>query len=976
MKVRILLLLFVVSFIKISPVFSQFVTVPVETDINEFNISLNGNWYFNESYEDKSSPPEINDKWKEIEVPGEWFMQGFEVVPGEEGSYFREFMVPSNWNGRVVFLRCDAVFSQARIWVNDKDAGIHTGPMVAFEKEMTDYLKYGETNKILIKIVAETLADTLMSGTQYAAHQLGGILRKIYLYAVPEIYISDLSVITDFDTNFKNADLKINGIINNINLAGSVMINISLRDPLGYEVHLTNNEFRINFNGEMEQPLNLEFPIERPVKWDSEHPELYQLDILVKTEGSFERIQRNIGFREIDVVGNQLYVNGIPVKLRGVNRHEAHPLRGRSLTPELWQKDARLYKEANVNYIRTSHYPPSEEFIEWCDKLGLYVELENPLCWIGHHANEHWKTYDPHNPDLYPYMEKIANTNISFFRNHPGIIIWSMANESAWGPNWAKLAKFYSEKDPSRPATFHDQAYGGFNNYGSTAMPVANIHYPGKRGHEVAEDFPRPLLFGEYAHLNAYNRSEIVTDPGVRDVWGRAFIKMWENMYKSRGCLGGAIWSGIDDVFYVSGERAVGYGEWGPVDGWRRKKPEYFHIKKSYSPVKIHNRRIDAPSKGEAVKLQVENRFDVTNLNECLIKWSVGEEEGMVNMDLPPGRSGILRVYPRAGDIEGKEMSVSVFSPQGLEVESCMIEIGEQKRDNFPFNKTNTGELIVNQDGDILSIEGTDFRWLFDLNKGKLAGAYSGKAKILTGGAELMILSLKTGECKTDYSLNIPFHNDPCSNWVLANSTQTLNNDSVVITVEGSYDEAEGKIFYKFSGDGSLAVSYIMTSKISISPRQWGMVFKVPGGIKNLDWYRKGFWSNYPDDHIGRTKGSAIPFDSRAYHMESPRLEPENHWSFDANELGTNDFRATRENIYWASLTSDDGAGIVVLSEGKHAFRSFVDGESVSFLVADYSTGGGDGFFSSHYSDERRPLKEGTEITGAVTVQLVKSKIQ
>ena len=116
--------------------------------------------------------------------------------------------------------------------------------------------------------------------------------------------------------------------------------------------------------------------------------------------------------------------------------------------------------------------------------------------------------------------------------------MWSMANESAWGPNWAKLADFFAEKDPTRPATFHDQAYGGFNNYGSQKMPVANIHYPGIGGPDVAENFDRPLLFGEYAHLNTYNRTEIVTDPGVRDAWGRGFKKMWEKMYKSRGCLG------------------------------------------------------------------------------------------------------------------------------------------------------------------------------------------------------------------------------------------------------------------------------------------------------------------------------------------------------------------------------------------------------------------------------------------------------
>lgn len=955
--------------------YGQFTEIPVATDKIQNKIELNGIWFFKPVFNESDlGVSKINNSWHKINVPGEWLMQGFEVEKGKQAGYFKEFDVPSDWKNYDIYLRCDAVFSKAKIWVNEQEAGSHTGPMVAFEKDVTHLIKTGKTNQIYLGIVSETMADTLMSGTQYAAHQLGGILRKIYLYAVPKVHLSDLKVQTVFDENFENAELKINGQLINKEKAVSALVSVSLIDPSGTMVQLKENEFKVDLKDENRKEFNLDFDINNPSKWDAEHPNLYQLNITVSSNGSEERIIKEIGFRQIEVVGNQLFVNGKPVKLKGVNRHEVHPLRGRSLTPELCKRDAELFKNANVNYIRTSHYPPSEEFVEWCDKLGLYIELENPLSWVGHHANHHWANNEPHNPEFYPYLESISNANISFYRNHPSVTIWSMVNESAWGPNWERLADFYTKKDPTRPATFHDQAYGGFNNYGSTKMPVANIHYPGTSGPAVAEDFQRPLLFGEYTHLNTYNRTEIVTDPGVRDAWGRGFKAMWEGMYKSRGCMGGAIWSGIDDVFYLPDGRSVGYGEWGPIDGWRREKPEYFHMKKTYSPVKIHNQHLPTPKLGKGITLQVENRYDFTNLNECQILWKLENEQGQLSMDLDPHQFGILSLYPKTVNLDGKLLELTITSPQGIEVEACVIEIGTVKRHDFPFVKTESAELIVSEKAKILDIMGTGFNWKFDLDEGKLISAEVEGSKVINSGAELMILNLTTGECLTEHSLDIPFHNSVCSNWKTESANWIKTNDTISVQIKGSYSEAAGEITYRFSGDGRLEVNYKMTSKIEIDPRQIGMVFTVPEEFKNLQWYRKGLWSYYPENHIGRTIGNAVPFDNKAFYLESFEQQPDNDWCFDANKLGTNDFRSTRENIYWAALTNDKGAGITVISDGKHAFRSFVDGENISFLVADYSTGGGDLFFSGHYRNERIHIKEKGEIAGAIKIQLVKNK--
>lgn len=954
--------------------YAQLSVVPAQTNLKEITVDLNGTWNFSPSYLGKIEKVSGESaSWKTIEVPGEWIMQGFNVEPGKKGTYSRVFDVPSEWKNSTVYLRCDAVFSKAEIAVNGKSSGSHTGPMVAFDKEVTSLVKFGKTNRITVAVTAETMADTLMSGTQYAAHQLGGILRKIYLYAVPKVHLVDLVIETELDKDYNNANLNISAVLRNHSAHKNAGITTRLFSSDGKEISLINNQKQFVLQEKSEKAVELSFAVASPLKWDAEHPNLYKLVLEIKSDAGSETIEKNIGFRKIEVVGNQVFVNGSAVKLKGVNRHEVHPLRGRSLTTELWKQDAEIFKNGNVNYIRTSHYPPAEEFIEWSDKLGLYVELENPISWVGHHANEHWKSNDPKNPAFYPYFENISKANIDFFRNHPSILIWSMVNESMWTDNWSKLADFYAKEDPTRPATFHDQAYGGFNNYGSGKMPVANIHYPGTAGPQVAEDFKRPLLFGEYAHLNTYNRVEIVTDPGVRDAWGRGFRKMWEGMYKSRGCLGGAIWSGIDDVFYLPDGRAVGYGEWGPIDGWRREKPEYYHMKQSYSPVKIHNQHVAVPVAGQPIRLQLENRFDFTNLNECKITWELAGQTGNVSMELQPKQSGILDIFPKGNDLDGKIMTVRVVSPQGIEVEACAVEIGNVKRDDFPFSKMEKSVLTASENGNNLQIKGNGFSWSFDLIAGTLSSASVNSEKVMVGGAELMMLDLTTGPCNTEHSFEIPLHNSICSGKTISDVSWKPQADTILVTVNLAYDQAEGQINYLFAPDGTLTADYHLKSKVKMDPRQWGLVFSVPATCENLQWYRKGLWSWYPENHIGRTNGKAVPFGEKAFRIEAFGQVPKDDWCFDANQLGANDFRATRENIYWAALTNKQGTGVTVLSDGKQAFRSFVDGENkISFLVAGYSTGGGDLFFGGHYSDERRKLEPGSNMISSVKIQLVK----
>jgi beta-galactosidase len=822
----------------------------------------------------------------------------------------------------------------------------------------------------VIGLVSESIADTLASASQYAAHQLGGITRKVEIYAVPQTFISRLHLATNLDERFVNAnlivDLDIRYPTGNSHPVDSIRVALvpldgNPSDPLIRSFPLDINDP----SGSIHRQLRI--PVANPHKWDPEHPFLYKVEVSLTRKGSpLEVVGKTAGFREILVAGNRVFVNGRPIKLLGVNRHEVHPTRGRSLTMKEWSADVLLFKKANVNYIRTSHYPPAEEFIELCDSAGLFVECESPLCWVGHGANAHWQKADPHDPALLPLIRQEVLETVAQYRDHPSVIIWSMANESVWGPNWAKVLREVNRIDPTRPVSFHDQAYGDYNNAGSTACQIAVYHYPGPSGPRMAGRFDRPLLFGEYAHLNCYNRQEIVTDPGVRDDWGRGLEPMVEDMINSPGCLGGAIWSGIDDAFFLPSGRLVGYGEWGPIDGWRRPKPEYWHIRKAYSPVRISVRRINLPAPGKPIRIPVENRYLFSNLVEVNFLWKLGGRKGVATAHAEPGETGLLTFYPIDPPASGDVLEINVFGPQKFLVDSYRITVGEPAQP-FLLPAPAITPQLVNESGGLALVSGKR-KWLVDRQSGRITGVSANGSTLAVEGPDLQMLSLTTGPCQTEHSLNIEPLNDLCHDGRLKVAGLGTDEKGPWIRVEGSYDEADISLTYRMDSIGELHLDYRLTCKEDINPRQIGLVFSIDSTCNTLSWDRKGQWTVYPHDHIGRTSGWSKPFPSGKYRPQPFATEPENPWSLDQTSMGTNDFRATRENVRWAELTDITGRGIRIVESGPTAVRTWVDDNQIRFLVASFFTGGGDLFFSAHHEKERRPLRIGERFTGSVVL--------
>ncbi len=936
-------------------------------------LTLSGTWKFN------PAPPEgfaqfdaaRTRRWASMEVPGEWVMQGFEVKSNGTAAYWREFEVPADWAGRRIKLRFDTVHSDCQVFVNGRTVGAHEGCFTAFELDVTDAVKPGR-NTLALAVKSDSISDTLASASQYAAHALGGITRKVELFALPAVNVAEQIATTTFDGAFKDATLKIHlATANESGKANEAAVRFTLADGSGAVVTKADFVLPVPALGQ-NQTGDFSIPVAAPKKWDSEHPYLYTLKTeLLEGAAVAEVITQRVGFRQIEIRGNRLFVNGAAVKLRGACRHEVDPVRGRSLTPERWRQDAELFRAANVNYIRTSHYPPAEEFLDLCDEYGFYVECEAPLCWVQHGANPIWGKWNYLDPRLFSHLMRANLENLAANRGHPCVTIWSLANESRWSPLFAEVNRRVKQADPTRPTSFHDQCWGGYNNAHSEA-DIAVYHYPGENGPAKCDTETRPVLFGEYCHVECYNRRELATDPGVRDDWGRGFARMNELMYAHEGCLGGAIWAGIDDVFCLPNGKFVGYGMWGSIcDGWRRDKPETWHVKKTYAPVRVTADQLPLPAAGMVVRVPVENRYNFADLSEVGISWSLGRFHGTALAAVPARQRGEVVIPPPATVRAGDRLHLVFTDPRGFVCNEEEVVLGPTNAvpEEWAVTGTTADGLAVTSTDRQITIRGGEVAYVIDRQTGQfVSGQLDGKT-FLTGGPALMVLPLQTEECEpVDLGIWKPLNN-VAEDWraesigVAAGAGGTVD-----ITVSGTNALATGGYVIRLDAAGGIRVTYGFKMLDRLNPRQWGVVFFTPKGFDTLAWNRTAQWSYYPPGHIGRAAGTAVAQVAKADRPYAVK-RPANPWSLDATALGGNDFTSTKVAIRLASL-ADGSRQLRVTSDGHQAVRAFVAGRQAGLLVAGFHTGGGDGFFGTHLAAERRPLKPGSPLADTVQLRL------
>ena len=910
-------------------------------------ISLNGTWKFLETLP-TNFPKKLDQLTKEIKVPGEWVMQGFEVKKNTPAAFCRTFTVPSRMQGQRVKLRFDAVYSDCKVWVNGEKVGKHIGGFTPFELDITDVVKFGKQNTLALSVQNESLADTMANGSKYACHQLGGINRKVTLFSLPQANISSLAIETDLDKGFKNAKLNITlGITNDGKSDAKQKVTFYLFDPQGKPVALKSSTVDYGvISPEQETEKTTSFDIVNPDKWTNETPALYLLKMKLANGEVYSKM---IGFKEVHVKGNIFYVNGKPIKLRGCNRHEVHPLTGRSLFGDLWEQDVKLFRDANINLIRTCHYPPAEELFEAADRLGIFVEVEAPFCF-------EWKGQKPERLELtvQQSMEMVVAN-----RNYPSVLLWSVANECGWASNFKASSKAMRNLDPTRPQVWNTD-HPHIQRHTEEYCELACTHYSGYRSKELAKNYSRrPIYIGEFAHLNAYNRLELASDRGLRDQWGMYFLKMWEQMYHEPTIVGGSIWSGIDDTFYLKNDKTVGYGTWGPIDGWRRTKPEYYHVKKVYSPIRILNQKQLKIENGIIV-LDLENRQDFSNLNHLTINWKFGSKSGTLKPDIAPKSKGKVEV--KVGSKKNQTLFLTFTDPRGFDVDHFALPIVPRgpRISNMRFYNCK-----IQQNPKTIEVKHGDVKFTIDKATG-LFTSIQGKTTMKVNGPHLMMLPLNsTGSTQMTGKTLTPKPFTPiCVGW--KKESITVKGNTIII--KGEYKEAEGQFTYHFNGDGSLKISYDFTSKIKTNPRQLGLVFDLPKELKTLSWDRKGLWTTYPKDHIGRLIGKVTSTEGVEATSVGPKTKPSHAWRLDRGPAGSHDFASTKHNIYTASLLNNH-AGLTTYANADRHIRAWIFKDHLRLLIAHYSNGGSERFLRRLSNIDDRKIEVGGKIKSDITLK-------
>ncbi|HEY4248839.1 MAG TPA: glycoside hydrolase family 2 TIM barrel-domain containing protein [Lacunisphaera sp.] len=575
--------------------------------------SLNGHWHFKYiagsdlgADANFQNPAFTDTSWKTIVVPGHWELQGFAKpqyakVDDGTGLYRQVFRVPPSWRGERIFLRFDGVLYGFHAWVNGTEIGSWASAYNPAAFDVTDALKPSGDNLLAVKVSTHSHGFEFDTNDCWA---LSGIYRDVTLFAVPTVHV----------TGFKSfTRLQPDGTVILHVAVGTSMPTTGkgiLRTPDGESV----GEFQ--FTSETDTTIE----VAHPELWSAETPTLYTLEL---TLISGQQISEKIGLREVTIVDGVLQLNGRPVKLRGADHHDIWPVNGRVATEALMRRDLELMRAANINFIRTSHYPPHPRFLELCDEMGFYVMDEVPFGF----GDEHLK--DP------AYQETLltrARATVHRDRNRPCVIIWSVGNENPNTPLTFATGQEVKKLDPSRPICFPQVGSYFARSYHELPdwVDIYAPHYPevatvARYAHELT----RPVIFTEYAHALGLASDRIETEWAIMQASPRiAGGAVW--MFQDQGILRISdkpvdrsaptidVWPDATHFFDTSGNGGMD----GIVYSDRTPQTDYWEVRKAYSPVQIAARDIVIRPDEKTITVQLENRFDFRSLDGITLTWT------------------------------------------------------------------------------------------------------------------------------------------------------------------------------------------------------------------------------------------------------------------------------------------------------------------------------------------------------------------
>ena len=943
---------------------------------------LNGIWnfYYVDAY--KNLPvgieqPGANIAWTDIKVPGNWEVQGhgtaiytnhgYEWKPRNPqppqlpeanpvGVYQRDFEIPAHWNGRDIYLSLDGAKSGVYVYVNGKEVGYSEDSKNTAEFKLNKYLKEGK-NSLVLKIFRWSTGSYLECQDFW---RISGIERDVFLFSQPKNHIRDFQVVSTLDNTYKNGIFKLATAVQTESLQNDLSLTYELLDAQGNTVAKGTQK-----NDKINQIFEAEIPNVKT--WTSEHPNLYQLLITLK-EGNkvTEVIPYKVGFRRFEIKEIEekaedgkpyvcFFVNGQPIKLKGVNIHEHNPETGHYVTEELMRKDFELMKQHNINTVRLCHYPQSNKFYELCNELGLYVYDEANIESHGMYYNLRKGGTLGNNPEwLKPHMYRTINM-YERNKNHPSIAIWSLGNEAGNGYNFYQTYLYLKEKETgalgmNRPVNYERALWEWNTDMYVPQYPDAKwLETIGKKGSD------RPVVPSEYSHAMGNSNGNISAQ--------------WEAIYKYPNLQGGYIWDWVDQGLLQKDENGREYWAYGgdfgvdmPSDGNflcngiiapdRTPHPAMTEVKYAYQNVGFE--AIDLASG----KFLIKNRFYFTNLRKHQINYAVKANgkvirKGKTFLDIEPQSSQEFNVNLAGLQAKsGTEYFVNfwvtttepeILIPAGHEIASEQfrlpiepLAIAEHKA---------SGKTNVTTEGDEVKVSSSKMQFVFNKKSGLVTSYKINGTEYFSGGfgiqpnfwrapndndygngqpkrEQIWKQSSKNFQVVDVITLSEGNNTILTANYLLTAGNlyivkYTIYPDGVVhsdITFtstemeEGKTEVSEATLMATFSPgqeEARRAASKLVVPRI-------GVRFRLPADMNQVEYFGRGPGENYVD----RQTGSFVDL-----------------YRTTADAMYTNNYVRPQENGHrtdtrWVTLSRKNGKGLKIVADqtiGFNALRNSVE---------------------------------------------------
>jgi len=899
--------------------------------------SLNGLWKFDLVKKPSERPTDFyglnfnDNSWKEIQVPSNWEMKGYDIpiytnvaypfpknppfiadAYNPVGSYRKTFTVPDSWNSKEVVLHFGSITGYARVFVNGKEVGMTKASKTPAEFVISKYLVKGQ-NLLAVQVFRWHDGSYLEDQDFW---RITGIERDVYLQAKPDITVKDIEVSANLDDAFTNGIFKTTVQVQNSKpkKGSKDAFRFTILDAEGKTVFSEVKEKEFNKN-----ELTFEGTVAKVNKWNDENPYLYKyiLESAVNTnEKSF--VSGNMGFRRVEIKNAQLLVNGIAIKVHGVNIHEHDPINGHVPNRDLMMKDLALMKQNNINTIRMCHYPHDSYFYDLCDKYGFYVVDEANIETHGMGAELQGgfdkKVHPAYLPLWAPaHMDRIKRM-LETDKNHPSVIVWSMGNECGNGPVFHDAYKWLKQRDPNRPVMF-EQA-GEQENTDIVAPMYPGINHMKEY---AASDKQRPFIMCEYSHAMGNSNGN--------------FQEYYDIIATSPKMQGGCIWDWVDQGMTTHDANNTEYLAYGGdlggkdlhndenfctnglVNANRIPHPGLYEVKKVYQFVNFSY---------ADKKLTIKNGYQDTNLSNFNFKWELLQngkkvKGGNFDINVAAGQSTTLPLDFEIDATDEYYLNVFAFTKK----ETVLVPAGhEQAREQFKLgkgtfvakNSISDEKIKFQQKNNQLTFSTKNgITGTFDLQKGELIQYRN------ADGVD------RISAFPTPYFWRAPTDNDFGNNmpkklmiWKEAHKDAKIQNVAVgkktelglPIKVQYILNQVEVpyEVDYLIQNDGSIKVTATLDKKGKDLPEmpRFGMRMELPKTFDNLEYYGRGPWENYTDRNTASFMG-----------VYSDKVANQFTWTYiRPQECGY------KTDTRWIKLTNAEGKGVQVTGEQPLCFSA------------------------------------------------------